>query len=95
MKISLKRHREFHCTPPPLFKNVLSIISFQLKSKLIIHSGSAGEGLIEVIKEHKPDMVLMGSRGLNLLRRTFLGSVSSYVIHHSSTPVTVVPPPEA
>ena len=34
----------------------------------------------------------MGSRGLNTLRRTFMGSVSDYVLHHVHVPVMIVPP---
>ena len=33
----------------------------------------------------------MGSRGMGLLRRSILGSVSQYVIDHSRVPVTVIP----
>lgn len=33
--------------------------------------------------------VVVGSRGLGKIRRTFLGSVSDYVLHHSLVPVIV------
>lgn len=34
----------------------------------------------------------MGSRGLGTIRRTILGSVSDYVVHHANVPVVVCPP---
>ena len=36
----------------------------------------------------------MGTRGLSTIRRTVLGSVSDYVLHHTTIPVAVVPTPE-
>ena len=41
----------------------------------------------------KVDLIVTGSRGLGTARRTILGSVSDYVVHHTSCPVCVVPPP--
>ena len=37
------------------------------------------------------DLLVVGARGIGSLRRAFLGSVSSTVVHHSRGPVTVVP----
>ena len=53
---------------------------------------SPGEKICQVLKDKQADGVVMGSRGMNLLRRTFLGSVSSYVMNHAQVPVVVTPP---
>ena len=37
-------------------------------------------------------MIVMGSRGIGNIRRTILGSVSDYTVHHADVPVTIVPP---
>ena len=42
-------------------------------------------------KHEHADIIVMGTRGQDAIRRTFLGSVSDYVIHHSQVPVIVVP----
>ena len=52
---------------------------------------SPGHAICDIAEQNKADGIVMGSRGLNLLRRTILGSVSSYVMHHSHTPVTITP----
>ncbi|PAA51943.1 hypothetical protein BOX15_Mlig021959g1, partial [Macrostomum lignano] len=53
----------------------------------------AGPSIVQVAHEEAAELIVMGSRGSGLLRRTFLGSVSDYVLHHSHVPVIVVPPP--
>jgi nucleotide-binding universal stress UspA family protein len=46
--------------------------------------------LMRQIKEGKHDLVVMGSRGRGTVRATLLGSVSHYILHHSSVPVLIV-----
>ena len=53
------------------------------------HAHKPGEGIINAAKEENPALIITGSRGLSKLRRTFLGSVSDYVIHHAPCPVLV------
>lgn len=63
--------------------------------KAFVRSDSKpGVAIMKVAKELNVNHIILGSRGLNALGRTLLGSVSSYVIHHSQIPVTVVPCPE-
>ncbi|TNN07000.1 Universal stress protein [Schistosoma japonicum] len=52
-----------------------------------------GPTLVKVADEHKVDIIIMGSRGLGMIRRTLLGSVTNYIMHHSKTPLVVIPPP--
>ena len=54
-----------------------------------------GEGIITTAEKERADLIVMGTRGLSTLRRTVLGSVSDYVLHHTKIPVAVVPYPEA
>merc|ERR1711868_96845 len=57
----------------------------------VFHSGNPGQVICDISTEKHADLIVMGSRGLNALRRTFLGSVSEYVLHHAHVPTTVVP----
>lgn len=53
-------------------------------------SGSPGEVIVKVAKEESAAMIVTGTRGMGTIRRTFLGSVSDYIIHHAHIPVLVV-----
>lgn len=54
-----------------------------------IHANRPGEGIVNAAREVNADVIITGSRGTGKLRRTFLGSVSDYVLHHSDVPVIV------
>ncbi|KAK2141356.1 hypothetical protein LSH36_1111g00001 [Paralvinella palmiformis] len=51
--------------------------------------GKPGEALCEAAEELNADLIVMGTRGLGSVRRTLLGSVSDYLIHHAHVPVMV------
>ena len=53
--------------------------------------GKPGESICNVIKHDNIDLVVMGSRGMGSIRRTFVGSVSDYVLHHAHVPVIICP----
>lgn len=74
-----------------LYYFLRNIFSLQIKKHTIIESGKPGEAICHAAKEHHASMIVMGSRGQNAIRRTFVGSVSDYVLHHAHIPVTVVP----
>lgn len=46
--------------------------------------------IVELAEELDAGLVIVGSRGLGLLRRTVIGSVSGSVVHHAHCPVMVV-----
>jgi len=49
----------------------------------------ANEFIVELAKKEKCSMIVIGSRGMGLVRRNLLGSVSEYVLHHAHCPVVV------
>ncbi|KAJ8301510.1 hypothetical protein KUTeg_020497 [Tegillarca granosa] len=55
------------------------------------HCTKPGEGILNVAADVKADYVVVGCRGRGKLRRTFLGSVSDYLMHHSTVPVLICP----
>jgi len=57
-----------------------------------VKTGDAGAILVQEAEQLAADGVILGSRGLSTVKRLFVGSVSSYVVHHSTRPVIIVPP---
>lgn len=52
--------------------------------------GDAGSTIREMVNDWGADLVVLGRRGHRGLEEMFLGSVSSYVIHHVSCSVLIV-----
>ena len=48
-----------------------------------------GQAICHVAEEENAIMVVMGTRGMGKIRRTLMGSVSDYVVHHAKMPVVV------
>ena len=52
-------------------------------------TGKIGETILSSAKEENASLIVVGTRGMGKVRRTFLGSVSDYLIHHAGVPVLV------
>ncbi|XP_048739051.1 uncharacterized protein LOC125653528 [Ostrea edulis] len=63
--------------------------SYGMSGSVKASYGKPGEVIITVANEVHASNIIVGSRGHGKMRRTFLGSVSDYVVHHSEVPVTV------
>lgn len=55
-----------------------------------IRSGDYAEEILNAAEEFKVDLIVIGSRGLGLLKSTVLGSVSQKVLHHAHCSVVTV-----
>lgn len=58
--------------------------------KSVFEVGSPGPAVLAVAKKCNADLIVMGSRGLGPLKGLFMGSVSSYIVSHSTCPVLIV-----
>ncbi|ESO87865.1 hypothetical protein LOTGIDRAFT_166166 [Lottia gigantea] len=61
-----------------------------LDGKVLRLSGSdPGHAIVKAAEENGATMIITGCRGLGKVRRTLMGSVSTYVTHHSHVPVLI------
>lgn len=59
--------------------------------KAIALSGDIKQRLLEKIEQVKPDLIVIGSRGLGFISGKIFGSTSTFLAQHSKTPLLVVP----
>jgi nucleotide-binding universal stress UspA family protein len=57
----------------------------------VLDHGDPGPLIVAKAKECGASAIVMGSRGQGKIRRTVLGSVSDYILHHSDVPVLISP----
>lgn len=74
-------------------ERVKATLAPSLDVELHVRIGTPVAGLLALIKELKPDLVVVCSHGKNLLERALLGSVSNRLVQLSPVPVLVVPTP--
>lgn len=56
--------------------------------------GEIGHEVLEKAKSLNADLIVTGARGAGTVRRTLMGSVSDYLVHHSHKPVLVCKHPD-
>jgi nucleotide-binding universal stress UspA family protein len=64
------------------------------ETRLGIGVGQTAEALFDVAEQHDADLVVVGRRGMGLIRSAVLGSVSDVAVRDGRRPVLVVPGPE-
>jgi len=62
-------------------------ISFTTK---MIYGSDPAYDIEQFARKYKHDMIVVGAKGKSTLKRLFLGSVSSYLVQTTKTPVTVI-----
>ncbi|KAF7730003.1 hypothetical protein EC973_003416 [Apophysomyces ossiformis] len=68
------------------------LVHKKIACKAISMIGDAGTEIVRKATETKADALVMGSRNLGVVKRTLLGSVSDYCVHHCPCTVIVVRP---
>jgi nucleotide-binding universal stress UspA family protein len=65
---------------------------FDADAEIIRGDGSPADALEAEVERLKPDLVVLGSRGLTGLKAMLKGSVSHHVGAHAHAPVLIIPP---
>lgn len=73
-----------------VFDRIWEKLSDDRKARKHVKSGNIARSILEVADEQQSDMIIMGSRGLGLLKGVLIGSVSQKVIEEAKIPVMVV-----
>ena len=61
-----------------------------MDTKLRIEGGmKPGHVITDIATEENAVLIVLGTRGMGTIRRTIMGSVSDYVVHHAHCPVVV------
>jgi nucleotide-binding universal stress UspA family protein len=55
-----------------------------------LRMGRPDEEIVVLSEEIGAGLIVVGNRGLSLLKRALMGSISSSVVHHAHRPVLVV-----
>ena len=76
-------------------KNFMSIAKAKCKKNNVeffdfIEYGDEGQTIVSFAEKNHYDMIVIGSRGMGIIKETFLGSTSSHVVHATKIPVLVV-----
>ena len=61
-----------------------------IQPKFMLEIGDPANMIIEIINSKDYDLVVLGTRGMNVFKELVLGSVSIKVMHHAKCPVMVV-----
>ena len=72
-------------------KNLLIYLFLQVKEVKVRTEGGMkpGQVICKIAADEKATMIVIGTRGMGKVRRTIMGSVSDYVVHHATCPVVV------
>lgn len=61
-----------------------------IQPKFMLEIGDPANMIIEIVNSKDYDLVVLGTRGMNVFKELVLGSVSIKVMHHAKCPVMVV-----
>lgn len=71
------------------FMDMLKEKHANVRGKFRTHGGKPGQVVCKIAQEEGAAIIVCGTRGQGTVRRTLMGSVSDYIVHHSHVPVLV------
>ena len=86
----IKRHLQEFCKKA---ESQLGPPCVSLVSKILVPRGHPPEEILNAADEEGCDVIVLGTHGKGFVAHTFLGSVSSAVLHRTRKPVFIIPLP--
>ncbi len=86
----IKRHLEEFCQKA---EAKIGSPCVELVSKILVPLGHPPEEILNAAEKEGCDVIVLGTHGKGFLSHTFLGSVSSAVLHRSRKPIFIIPLP--
>ena len=68
----------------------MEMVPAGLEKEAFSETGSPAVIILDFADNHPTDLIVMGSRGLGVVKGVLLGSVSQYLVEQSKCPVLVV-----
>ncbi|KAK9906055.1 hypothetical protein M0R45_000099 [Rubus argutus] len=65
----------------------------KVKAETLTMTGDPKDMICQATEQRHVDLLVVGSRGLGMVKRALLGSVSDYCAHHAACLVVIVKPP--
>ncbi|EGD78292.1 hypothetical protein PTSG_12877 [Salpingoeca rosetta] len=90
---SPEQHEQWRLKEQSNFENAIKQVDLTSPAKVetSMLAGDPRSKLLEYAKRTNANEVVVGSHGKGFFSRNVLGSVSSYLSHHSDIPLTIVP----
>jgi len=74
-------------------ERIRAMIAEKVSTVVHLRTGDPVKGMLQLITELKPNMVVIGSHGKGAVERFLMGSVSTELVQKSPAPVLVIPAP--
>lgn len=58
---------------------------------IAVENNSVVKGILKIVKEHKPDLIITGVKGKSLLKEIFIGSATKALLKQSPVPLLAIP----
>ena len=81
-------------TPSPVMEAISPLEGRDIDFVALMRVGDAVYQISQLAKDLNVKYIVMGSRGMGLIRGTVLGSVSTGVLHETKIPVLIIPQKE-
>ena len=73
-----------------ILDRAMEMVPTGIKKEAFSETGSPAVVILDFALSNDMDLIVMGSRGLGIVKGVLLGSVSQYIVEQSKCPVLVV-----